>query len=155
MTTPSAPVLESWEEPRSVRWTTGYLKRLLIERHAIRAKLENPGGSVIVSSVRKAETEAVTEYSSVIGNDYHLDLLDAEMVVNGLPAVERVRLLLWCDGLNARDAAQFASARPGAIKATWRDRVGGRSAQSMARKVTLEKAVEQLNEEDRPAEDAG
>jgi DNA-directed RNA polymerase specialized sigma24 family protein len=128
----------------SVRWTTAYLKRLLIERHAIRAKLENPGGSVIVSSTRKAETEAVTEYSHVIGNDYHLDLLDAEKVVNGLPSPERVRLLLWCDGLSPTEAAQFASVKPGSLK---------RAAQSMARKATLDKAVEKLNEEDGGPED--
>lgn len=137
MTTPSVPVLDSWDEPKSVRWTTAYLKRLLIERHAIRAKLENPGGSVIISSTRKAETEAITEYSSVIGNDYHLDLLDAEKVVNGLPVVERSRLLLWCDGLNPREAAEFASVRPGSLK---------RPATAMARARTLTKAIEKLNE---------
>jgi DNA-directed RNA polymerase specialized sigma24 family protein len=123
----------------SVRWTTAYLKRLLIERHAIRAKLENPGGSVIVSSTRKAETEAVTEYSHVIGNDYHLDLLDAEKVVNGLPSPERVRLLLWCDGLSPTEAAQFASVRPAALR--------------KSRERTTKKIVEKLNEEDGGPED--
>jgi DNA-directed RNA polymerase specialized sigma24 family protein len=138
MTTPVVPTLDPWDEPKAVRWTTAYLKRLLIERHAIRAKLENPGGSVIVSSTRKAETEAVTDYSAVIGNDYHLDLLDAEQVVNELPTDERLRLLLWCDGLTPQEAAQFASIRPGSLK---------RDAQSHARRKTLDKAVGKLNEE--------
>lgn len=132
VTEPKAPILGSWEEPKSVRWTTAYLKRLLIERHAIRAKLENPGGSVIVSSARKAETDATTDYSAVIGNDYHLDLLDAELVVNELPVLERLRLLLWCDGLNPTEAAQFASVRPAALR--------------KSRERTSKKIVEQLND---------
>jgi hypothetical protein len=112
----SEVVLESWEEPNSVRWTSAYLKRLLIERHGIRASLENPGGSVITSATRKLETESQSSYSPVIGNDFHLDLLDAETEVNTLNAMERARLLAWCDGLSAQVAAEFASVRPGAIR---------------------------------------
>lgn len=115
MTTPSVPELDSWEEPKAVRWTTAYLKRLLIERHAIRAKLENPGGSIIVSPTRKAETTIGVDYSAVIGNDAHLDLLDAEVEVNRLPVDERIRLLVWCDSLSPESAASFLSVPPGAI----------------------------------------
>lgn len=112
----SEVVLESWEEPVSLRWTSAYLKRLLIERHGIRASLENPGGSVITTATRKLETDSMTAYSPVIGNDFHLDLLDAESEVKTLDAVERARLLAWCDGLSAQVAAEFASVRPGAIR---------------------------------------
>lgn len=108
--------LESWEEPVSVKWTNAYLKRLLIERHGIRASLENPGGSIIATATRKLETDSMTPYSSVIGNDFHLDLLDAEDEVNTLDVIERARLLAWCDGLSAQVAAEFASVKPGAIK---------------------------------------
>lgn len=139
MTTSVVPTLDTWDEPNAVRWTTAYLKRVLIERHAIRAKLENPGGSVIVSSTRKVETEAVTDYSAVIGNDYHLDLIDAEQVVNELPVRERLRLLLWCDGLTPQEAAQFASVRPAALR--------------KSRERTTKKMVEKLNEEDGGHED--
>ena len=109
------PIVESWDEPDSLRTTTAYLKRLLVERHLIRAKLENPGGSVIVSAAKRVETDALVDYSSVIGNTFHLDLVDAEEILSHLPADERQRLLAWCDGLTAREAAQFASVKPGAL----------------------------------------
>lgn len=118
--------------PRSVYWTSAYLKRLLIERHSIRAQLENPGGSVIVNSARKVEMDAMMDYSTVIGNDYHLDLLDAEQVVNDLNVRERVRLLQWCDGLPVRVAAEYAGVRPSAIR--------------MMRKRTTDRAVKELND---------
>lgn len=118
--------------------TTRYLKRLLIERHGIRAKIENPGGSVIASSARKVELEQTTDYSTVIGNDYHLDLLDAEKVVNELPVQERVALLLWCDGLPAQTAAEFASVEPSALR--------------KRRERTTRKIVEKIN--DQAGEDA-
>lgn len=110
------PVLESWEQPNSLRWTTAYLKRLLVERHFIRASLENPGGSIIATATRKLETDSLTPYSSDIGNDFHLDLLDAEDEVNDLDAIERKRLLAWCDGLSPQVAAEFASVRPGRVR---------------------------------------
>lgn len=116
MTEQKEQVVESWDQPVSLRWTTAYLKRLLIERHGIRAALENPGGSVITSAVRKVETDSQNPYSPVIGNDFHLDLLDAESEVNTLDAIERARLLAWCDGLSAQVAAEFASVRPGSIR---------------------------------------
>jgi hypothetical protein len=118
--------------PRSVYITSAYLKRLLIERHAIRGQLENPGGSVIVNAARKVEMDALMDYSTVIGNDYHLDLLDAEQVVNDLNPKERVRLLQWCDGLPVRVAAEYAGVRPSAIR--------------MMRKRTIDKAVKELND---------
>jgi len=129
--------LESWEEPRSVKMTSAYLKRLLIERHAIRAALENPGGSIIIQQARKAELDALTEYSSVIGNDWHLDLLDALDAISQLSPEQQELLLLWCDGLTATQAAQFYStARRNITPAAVKMRVNR----------TVAKTVEELNE---------
>jgi hypothetical protein len=107
-----------WQEPEVIWWTTDYLKSLLVERHYIRAALENPGGSIIVSATRAAEAEQLSTYQSVIGNGFHLDLLSAEEQVNHLDPRERLELLAWCDGLNPREAAVFANIHFGRIRAT-------------------------------------
>lgn len=102
-------------EDRAIRMTTDYLRRLLIERHYIRAALENPGGSVILTGTA-ASVEQTTAYSSVVGNDFHLDLLRAEEVIKTLPGDQRAALLTWADGLSARQAADFMNVRPGALR---------------------------------------
>jgi hypothetical protein len=107
-----------WHEPEIVDWTTEYLKKLLTERHYIRAALENPGGSIIVQSTRAAEADQLSSYQSFIGNGAHLDLLSAEQQVNRLELHERIELLAWCDGLNPREAATFANIHGGKIRAT-------------------------------------
>lgn len=100
---------------RAVRYTSGYLRRLLIERHHIRASLANPGGSVILMGVA-ASIENQTDFSSVVGNDYHLDLLEAEQVVLALPTLQRLALLAWADGLSSRQAAEYFGVRPTALR---------------------------------------
>lgn len=103
------------DEERAVRYTKAYLRRLLIERHHIRAKLSNPGGSVILMGVA-ASVENPVDYSSVVGNDFHLDLLEAEQVVLELPAQTRAALLAWADGLSSRQAAEYFGVRPTALR---------------------------------------
>lgn len=106
-----------WYDPRSAYWSTDYMKKLLIERHGIRAALENPGGSVIITlSASAADVNEVASYSSVIGNDFHLDLLEAEREVNELAIRDRIELLAWCDGLNPSQAAQWANEKGGRIR---------------------------------------
>jgi hypothetical protein len=97
-----------------------YIKKLLIERHGIRAALENPGGSIITAGpARAADADDMsTSYSSVIGNDYHLDLLDAEQAVNKLPLQERIETLAWCDGLSPKQAAQWANITSHTVRST-------------------------------------
>lgn len=128
--TSTANVTDPWEVPRSVLYTSAYLKRLLIERHSIRARLENPGGSVILGATKKLETEQMEDYSAVIGNTAHLDLLDAERVVNTLPKDERYRLLMWVDGLSPSTAAEYASVKPGTVR-TRGSRVAKKVTESM------------------------
>jgi len=96
------------------------MKKLLIERHGIRAALENPGDSVILTmSSAAADANDVFEmYSSVIGNDFHLDLLTAEQEVNQLEVQDRIELLAWCDGMSPKEAAQWANTKGGRVRTT-------------------------------------
>ena len=110
-------VIPSWFEPRSVNWTTDYLKKLLIERHNIRAAIENPGGSIISGgAAQAADADQLPSYSSEVGNTFHLDLLEAEDQVRRLEARDRIELLAWCDGLTPKQAAEWANVRGGRIK---------------------------------------
>lgn len=107
---PSQPFEVESFNPASLYRTNEYIKKLLIERHAIRASLENPGGSIITAGpARAADADEVQSYSSVIGNDYHLDLLSAETEVNKLSLQDRIELLSWCDGLTPKQAAQWSN----------------------------------------------
>lgn len=94
-----------------------YVKRLLIERHGIRAALESPGGSIILAAT-SLDLDALKTYSSVIGNDSHLDLIEAEQRVNQLPVEQRIALLAWCDGMTPQDAALYVNKRTGKHKST-------------------------------------
>lgn len=129
--------MESWIQEEPERFTPTYVKRLLIERHAIREAITNPGGSIIVNQARKAELDALTEYSSIIGNDWHLDLLDAEEAIEVLEPEAREALLLWCDGLSASEAARFYS--------TKKRKSISKDAVKMRVNRATEKLVEELN----------
>ena len=103
-------ITATWYEPRALQWTRAYMKRLLIERHDIRAAIENPGGSIIAGGVAQAaDADQLPSYSSVLGNDFHLDLLEAEQEINRLEPHDRIELLAWCDGLTPKQAAQWAN----------------------------------------------
>jgi hypothetical protein len=118
-------VAAGWWEPDSVRWTTDYLKTLLIERHNIRAAIENPGGSIITGGVAQAaDADQLPSYSSEVGNASHLDLLEAEAEAMRIDARDRIELLAWCDGLSPKQAADYANIRGGKIKsnASWASR---------------------------------
>lgn len=111
-------VTTAWHDPRSVYWTSHYLKKLLIERHAIRAALEHPGGSIITAGpAQAADADNLPSYSPIIGNDFHLDLLEAEREVSrSLQKRDRMELLAWCDGLSPKEAAQWANIKGGKVK---------------------------------------
>jgi DNA-directed RNA polymerase specialized sigma24 family protein len=110
-------VTTAWRDPRSAYWASHYLKKLLIERHAIRAALEHPGGSVITAGpARAADADELPSYSPVIGNDFHLDLLQAEQEIATLQKRDRIELLAWCDGLSPKEAAQWANINGGKIR---------------------------------------
>jgi hypothetical protein len=112
-------VVAFWYEPRSINWTTDYLKKLLIERHNIRAAIENPGGSIIIGGpAQAADADQLPSYSGMIGNPFHLDLIEAETEVRYLDKQDRIELLAWCDGLTPKQAAQFANLNGGRIRSS-------------------------------------
>lgn len=131
---PRRSIAELIGDPDVVRWTTRYFKRLLIERPAIRARLENPGGSVILQGADNIEHRG--EFSPVIGNDFHLDLLEAEGALAVLPAGDQHALLKWTDSLTPAQEAEYLDARGRVVKP-----VSDRQAQRKAAGV-----VESLNE---------
>ena len=132
-------VVASWHEPRSLLWTTDYFKKLLIERHNIRAALENPGGSIITGgAAQAADADQLPSYSSELGNAAHLDLLTAEEELNRLEAVDRIELLAWCDGLSPKQAAEWANINGGRIRSIRPD--AARQRIHRAAKAVVEKA---------------
>jgi DNA-directed RNA polymerase specialized sigma24 family protein len=101
-------------------YNSDYLRKLLIERPKIRAKLLNPGGSVILTGTA-ASTEQTTEYSSQIGSGPHLDLVEMEMQLAELPEEQRNALIAWAEGVTPREAAMYFSAK-GAVLRKRRER---------------------------------
>lgn len=79
-------VRSSSQSPREVvdlltlGFATRYMRRLLADRDHIREAIMNPGGSVIITGVDRF-VEGTDEYSSQLGNDYHLDLIQAELEI--------------------------------------------------------------------------
>jgi hypothetical protein len=129
-------VTAAWWEPESVQWTTSYLKTLLIERHNIRAEIENPGGSIITGGVAQAaDADQLPSYSSEVGNTSHLDLIEAEHEVLDLDKRDRIELLAWCDGLSAKQAADWANIKGGRIRSNTRNATAQRIHRNVA-KVT-------------------
>lgn len=113
---PRASSYLAYYDPPVVYWTTDYLKRLLIERDSIRAALINPGSSIVLNRAARVGIESQYAYSNVIGNDFHLDLLEAEKAVSTLSKGDRDALMAWVDGLNSTQAANFYGVRPGSIR---------------------------------------
>lgn len=86
----------------------------------------NPGGSVILTGVTR-DLEGSDEYSAQIGNDYHLDLLTAELeITNNCPvhseypftAIQIDALLGWAEKLTDEEASRsgLKTQTPGAFR---------------------------------------
>ena len=114
-------------DPPVVRWTTRYLKRLLIERSAIRARLENPGGSIILMATEQLDQSA---FSPVVGNDFHLDLIEAETEVNNLPLGDRIAILEWVHSLTPAQMEEYLDVR-GPVKRRSLQRQAERKAEAI------------------------
>lgn len=101
-------------EPEAIKYTSEYVRRLLLERHHIRAKLENPGGSVILTQAALPDFErGGMEYSSEIGNSFHLDLMEVEAQLAELPKGQVDALLSHIDGMSSQQAAYYLGAKGG------------------------------------------
>ena len=121
-------------EPTAIRrYTNEYVRRLLLERYHIRAKLENPGGSVILTASALPDVErGGIEYSSEIGNSFHLDLIEVEDQMSDLPKGMQDEIVDWIDGMSSQQAAYYYSAKGGV---TIRQR----------RRRAIERMVKELN----------
>lgn len=121
-------------------YTSDYMRKLLIESPYIRARLENPGGSVILTGTA-ADTERADEYSPQIGSGFHLDLIEAETLLRELPTDQRDALLVWAAGVTAKQAAMYFSAK-GTVLRKRRER-------------GVESLTEKMNDESTRTADAG
>lgn len=97
-------------DPDELKYTNHYVRRLLAEAAYIYCKLENPGGSVILTSTGLIDADRTYEYSSQIGNPFHLDLIDLQVKMKSLSKKERDALIAWAEGLSTADAAQYLHA---------------------------------------------
>lgn len=97
-------------------FTPAYVRRLLLERVYIYAKLYNPGGSIILRGSDSVDPDRPLGYSTEIGNTFHLDLIELEQqftqaIAEGDLTKKQVKAILtWADGMNSRDAADYMHA---------------------------------------------
>ena len=109
-----APVAVQYEPFVVRKYTNEYVRRLLLERHHIRAKLENPGGSVILTASALVDIDrGGVEYSSEIGNSFHLDLIEVEDQLSELSKGDRDTILSYIDGYNDQQAAYYMGVKGG------------------------------------------
>lgn len=96
-----------------------YVRRLLVERFYIYSKLYNPGGSIILRASDIVDHDRPLGYSTEIGNNFHLDLIELEDAFNcliedgELTKKEVQSILAWARDLTPRDAAEYMHARGG------------------------------------------
>ena len=94
-------------DPDAIQYTSHYVRRLLAEAAYVYAAIENPGGSVILTQTGIIDADRGYEYSSQIGNQFHLDLIDLQEQMKILSKGERDSLITWANGLTAFEAAQY------------------------------------------------
>lgn len=110
-------------EPWVVGDASRYLRRLIIEAPYIMARLYNPGGSVLLLPTNNGDQ---ITYGSDIGNDAHLDLIEASVVLQrDFSKGERDTLIDWALGFTSQQAAEYNSVKPSAIRKR-RERVIGK-----------------------------
>jgi hypothetical protein len=101
-------------------YNSDYLRKLLVESPYIRARITNPGGSIIMTGV-SADTEALSEYSSQIGSAFHLDVIEAELLFKELPVDQQIALIEWASGLTPKQIALFTNVK-GEVRRKRRER---------------------------------
>jgi DNA-directed RNA polymerase specialized sigma24 family protein len=119
------------EEPDAIRYTNDYVRRLLAERHHIRAKVLNPGGSIILGFSGITDLERLDDYSSQVGNSFHLDLIEVEDQLSELPKVQVETLKAYMDGMTSDQAAHLLTVRGGVTIRSRRRRAVQRLARKM------------------------
>jgi hypothetical protein len=97
-------------DPEVIKYTNHYVRRLLAEYPYVYAALYNPGGSVILTSTGLIDADRTYEYTSQIGNPFHLDLIQLSIQMEQLSKKEREALYAWAEGLTPLEAARYLHA---------------------------------------------
>lgn len=104
-------------------YTNDYVRRLVIERRHIYERLYNPGGSVILRSHALVDNERPVGYSTDIGNNFHLDLIQLDIEfreavkAKELTHKQIAAILTWADGMTSQQAADYLGAKgPASIR---------------------------------------
>lgn len=98
-------------EQHPVNYTSAYLRRLIAERAYIRAALYNHGGSIITHG-SSLDLEGQDVYTSQIGNDFHLDLVEAEnIMLTDMSKEQRDTLVQWAEGVDEKTANELAQSK--------------------------------------------
>jgi hypothetical protein len=94
-------------EPRALRLTSKYIRRLIVEAPYIYERLYNPSGSIILQQ-HMTTPSYMTNYSTSIGNSFHNDLIDVSIILKERFSKEERRLIYdWAIGLNSKQAADY------------------------------------------------
>ena len=94
-------------EPRSLRFTTKYIRKLIVEAPYIYERLYNPSGSIILHQHMMTPTYS-TQYSTSIGNSFHNDLIDVSIILKERFTKEEIKVIYdWATGLNSKQAADY------------------------------------------------
>lgn len=89
-------------EPSTLRFTSRYIRKLIIEAPYIYARLYNPSGSIVLRQ------SSMPTYSTSIGNSFHNDLIDVSIILKEKFTKEELRLIYdWASGLNSKQAAMY------------------------------------------------
>jgi DNA-binding NarL/FixJ family response regulator len=94
-------------EPSSLRFTTKYIRKLIVEAPYIYERLYNPSGSIILHQHMQTPSY-MTQYSTSIGNSFHNDLIDVSIILKERFTKEEIKVIYdWATGLNSKQAADY------------------------------------------------
>lgn len=99
-----------------LRFTSKYIRRLIVEAPYIYERLYNPSGSIILQQ-HAASPSYMNSYSSSIGNAFHNDVIDVFVLLNERFSNEERRVIYdWAMGLNSYQAAEYYGVKGDVIR---------------------------------------
>ncbi len=102
------------DDPDVIKYTTEYVRRLLAEAAYVYAAIENQGGSVILTNTGLVNSDRTFDYSSQIGNQFHLDLIELQQLMDTVCSKgEKDALIAWANGLTQSQAAIYLQSTGG------------------------------------------
>lgn len=99
-----------------LRFTSKYIRRLIVEAPYIYERLYNPSGSIILQRYAGSPSY-LNSYSTSIGNPFHNDLIDVSVLLNErFSKEERKTIYDWAMGLNSYQAAEYYGVKGDVIR---------------------------------------